>query len=135
MFVNHGLYVREALEAVGWIDEEAFAFYHADGDIGLRLAEHGYACVQAPDSYIEHYADANPVVRESNLARQQADWAAYSDRWGRLGAPARDWIDTRHDDPYRTARRYWGPLLTSRTYRLAQRLVPAVRRRLQPRAR
>lgn len=45
VFVNHGLFVRSALEDVGYVDEEAFAFYHADGDVALRLAEHGYACV------------------------------------------------------------------------------------------
>jgi len=30
MFVNHGLYLRTALEKAGWIDEENYKFYHAD---------------------------------------------------------------------------------------------------------
>ncbi|MEA2470296.1 MAG: hypothetical protein QOE38_1295 [Thermoleophilaceae bacterium] len=120
LFVNHGLYAREALEQVGYIDEDKFAFYHADGDLALRLAEAGYPCVASDDSYIEHYADANPAVRASNLGRQRADWEAYSARWGKLEEPSESWLWREHHDGHGTARRYWGPLLTSPTYRRVQ---------------
>src|SRR5256885_7535383 len=42
MFVNHGLYLREALETVGYAREEPYVFYHADGDLSLRKGEAGY---------------------------------------------------------------------------------------------
>ena len=117
LFVNHGLYLRDALEEVGFIDEEGYAFYHADGDLAQRLAEAGHACVASEDSYIEHYADANPAVRASNLVRERADWETYSTRWGKLGEPAEPWLWREHHDAHQTARRYWGPLLTNLNYR------------------
>jgi hypothetical protein len=80
---------------------------------------------------VEHYADANPTVRTSNLERQDDDWRAYRERWERLGKPERDWLEKRHDDPHGTARKYWGPLRSSRTYRFALRAVPAARARAQ----
>jgi GT2 family glycosyltransferase len=121
LFVNHGLYLRAALEEVGFIDEESFAFYHADGDLALRLADAGYPCVAAEDSYVEHYADANPAVRATNLGRQRADWQTYSARWAKLGEPSRPWLERAHHDAHGTARRYWGPLLTNPTYRRLQK--------------
>jgi GT2 family glycosyltransferase len=117
LFVNHGLYAREALEAVGFIDEESFAFYHADGDLALRLADAGYPCVASEDSYVEHYADANPAVRATNVGRQRADWETYSARWGRLEEPREPWLWREHRDVHDTARRYWGPLLTNLNFR------------------
>jgi GT2 family glycosyltransferase len=112
LFVNHGLFAREALAAVGYIDEEAFGFYHADGDVALRMDAAGYPCVVSRDSYIEHLADANPVVRESNLRTQRRDWESYRERWGHLGEPARDWEETAYRDPTDTVHRYWGRVVT-----------------------
>jgi len=107
LFVNHGLYTKAALEAVGYIDETTFHFYHADGDLCLRMWEKGFTCVDGPDSYIEHRTHANRRVRASNDEKQQHDWNAYQRRWQNLGVPAQDWIEKDFDDPARTARRYW----------------------------
>jgi glycosyltransferase involved in cell wall biosynthesis len=135
MFVNHGLFTRAALADVDYIDEEAFAFYHADGDLALRMSERGWKFVESPGSFVEHYADANPVVRASNLATQQADWAAYSERWGHLGTPEQDWLRRQYNDSRNTVRHYWGPLLTSRTYRLAQQATNRLAREFRARRR
>jgi GT2 family glycosyltransferase len=107
LFVNHGLYTKDALQAVGYIDEDTFHFYHADGDLCLRMADAGFACIDSPDSYIEHRTHANRRVRASNTERQQHDWDAYRQRWEKLGAPKQDWIEKSYDDPTRTAHRYW----------------------------
>jgi GT2 family glycosyltransferase len=131
LFVNHGLYVREALEQVGYIDEDNFAFYHADGDLALRLDEAGYPCIASEDSYIEHYADANPVVRASNLGRQRTDWETYSARWAKLGEPSRQWLERQHHDTHGTARRYWGPLLTNPNYRRLQKASEIITDRIK----
>jgi GT2 family glycosyltransferase len=117
MFVNHGLYSRPALEAVHYIDADSYSFYHADGDLGLRMWEAGFTCVDSPRSYVEHYADAAPLVRRGNLARQQEDWQTYERRWSHLGAPDADWLWRAHADAQDTVRRYWGPLLTTAVYR------------------
>ena len=49
LFVNHGLYLREALQKVNFIDDTNFFFYHADGDLSLRIWEAGYTCIDSPD--------------------------------------------------------------------------------------
>jgi GT2 family glycosyltransferase len=107
VFVNHGLYLREALETVGYIDAEQYFFYHADGDLSLRMWEAGYDTVEAEDSFIEHYAHANEAVRVTNSERQSDDWAAYEARWGALGEPAEGWRFRAFDDVTHTAVVYW----------------------------
>jgi glycosyltransferase involved in cell wall biosynthesis len=81
MFVNHGLYLRTALEDVGYIDEETYMFYHADGDLCLTMWQQGYECIDSPDSYIEHYSHANCKARKSNTERQQEDRRNYHKKW------------------------------------------------------
>lgn len=108
MFVNHGLYLRKALEDVNYVDEESYQFYHADGDLCLRMWERGYKCVDSPDSYIEHHSHANKRVRKKNLGTQSEDWGNYVKRWGKLGKPKRDWVERKFQDPNETASRYWG---------------------------
>lgn len=107
LFVNHGLYVTEALRAINYADEENYFFYHADGDICLRLWDAGYTCVDSPDSFIEHRSDANEVVRSTNLERQQKDWAVYKGRWEQLGVPDEDWLYKNYTDRHHTAEKYW----------------------------
>ena len=107
MFVNHGLYTRKALEAINYIDAENFSFYHADGDICLRMAEAGFACIDAPDSYIEHYSDANLEVRATNQVKQKQDWETYENRWKHLGMPTEDWKYKKFKDRHKTADKYW----------------------------
>ena len=108
VFVNHGLFCREAMASVGYADEKAFRFYHGDGDLVLRMEDAGWQCLDAPASFVEHFSHANPAQRGANLETREEDWAAYERRWGHLGAPDSDWIELSHDDPHRTARRYWG---------------------------
>jgi GT2 family glycosyltransferase len=108
MFVNHGLYLRSALEEINFIDAKSFFFYHADGDLSLRLWEAGYKCVDSPDSYIEHYSDANAEVRATNMERQKQDWAVYEKRWGHLKMPSKDWLEKSYKDRKKTAEKYWG---------------------------
>lgn len=133
LFVNHGLYAREALASVGFADEEAFSFYHGDGDLALRLADTGWSCVIGEDSFVEHLAHANLAVRASNLRTQQADWDAYRARWAHLGEPQRDWESRRFDDPADTVHRYWGPATTSPVLRRLGQMAFHARRALSER--
>ena len=104
MFVNHGLYLRQALEEIGYADEDTYHFYHADGDICLRMMEQGYDCIDSPESFVEHHAHANVLLREGNLARQQTDWSRYCARWEHLGKPDLDWLECTFNDPACTVR-------------------------------
>lgn len=80
MYVNHGLYLRSALEEIGFIDEEFF-FYNGDSDLCLRLWQKGYEIVACPDSYVEHYPHANIEVRNTNYDKFNADRDRYFKKW------------------------------------------------------
>jgi glycosyltransferase involved in cell wall biosynthesis len=81
MFVNHGMYLKKALEDVAYIDEETYQFYHADGDLCLKMWQKGYSVIDSPNSYIEHYLHANISVRESNYKLANSDWRNYLNKW------------------------------------------------------
>lgn len=81
MFVNHGMYLNHAITDVGYIDEDNFTFYHADGDLCLKLWQKGYSVIDSPDSYIEHFSHANSVVRKSNSKSQKQDNENYLKKW------------------------------------------------------
>jgi GT2 family glycosyltransferase len=81
IFVNHGMFYKKGLEEVGYIDEDSYLFYHADGDLCLKLWQAGYSCIDSPNSFIEHYAHANITVRNTNLDNQKRDWNNFSNKW------------------------------------------------------
>lgn len=111
MFVNHGLYLRSALEEVGWIDEDRYQFYHADGDLCLKLWHNGYEVVDGPKSFVEHFMHANLKVRRNNMSTQENDWKAYLERWTKIYYdPTKDnsdgWMYQSYDDPTLTSRSF-----------------------------
>lgn len=80
LYVNHGLYLRTALEEVGYADEEYF-FYNGDSDMCLKMWQNGYEVVASPNSYVEHYPHANLAVRSTNYDRFNADKERYFKKW------------------------------------------------------
>lgn len=111
MTVNHGLYLNEALKEVGYIDEENYSFYYADGDLCLKLWEKGYAIIDSKHSYIEHYSHANIKVRISNLSRERIDWNNYMEKWRETCCdPVDGGVDgaiyREYNDPSRTAEKF-----------------------------
>jgi GT2 family glycosyltransferase len=81
LYVNHGMFLRAALQAVDYIDEDTFFFYNADGDLCLKLWQHGYQVLESHDSYIEHYPHANVAVRSTNYVRFKSDLKNYLSKW------------------------------------------------------
>ena len=81
LYVNHGMYLSQALQAVDYIDEESFQFYTADMDVCLKIWQKGYECIAAPDSYVEHYPHANIKVRRSNNSVQHQDTKKFMNKW------------------------------------------------------
>lgn len=111
MFVNHGLYLRSALEEVGWIDEERYRFYHADGDLCLKLWQNGYEVADSRNSFVEHFTHANHTIRKENLISQQNDWQAYLDRWLNIyydpnKSNSADWLYMDYFDETHTVRSF-----------------------------
>lgn len=76
MFVNHGLYLRSALEEVGWIDEQTYQFYHADGDVCLKLWQAGYSVVDCKSAFVEHCDH----VKAGRISSSK-DWENYLKKW------------------------------------------------------
>ena len=81
LYVNQGMYLKQALEEVGYIDEDTYMFYFADCDLCLKMLQKGYKCIESPDSYILHYAHANKEVRGSNSVFFQEEFENFKDRW------------------------------------------------------
>ena len=109
--VNHGMFLRRALEEVGWIDEDRYQFYHADGDLCLKLWQQGYEVADCPDAFVEHFRHANSTARQQNMQNQHADWLAYLNQWtGIYYDPDKDntggWIYSDYQDHHRTIRKF-----------------------------
>lgn len=81
LYVNHGLYLKQALEDVGYIDEETYFFYNGDGDLCLKMWQQGYECIPSSNSFIEHYPHANLDVIKTNHKQQDQDNSAYFKKW------------------------------------------------------
>lgn len=108
LMVNHGLFLRDALEEVGWVDEDRYTFYKADGDLCLRLWEAGYEIIDAPDAFVEHYFDEQENIRLQNNDTLAKDKAAYVTRWKHLTILSRlkaemDKTFLPFQDPFHTA--------------------------------
>ncbi len=109
VFINHGLYLKSALEEVGYADEKTFRFYHGDSDLALKLWHAGYVCEASPESFIEHYSHANTTVRATNFEGERADWEAFTRKWSGIfydpsSPETGSWQEIAFDDPHRTAR-------------------------------
>jgi GT2 family glycosyltransferase len=126
MFVNHGLYLTSALREINYADEDAFSFYHADGDLCLRLWEVGYEVIDCKTSFVEHYSDANTEVRLSNLENQRKDWSTYLKRWGNLLAESNGfeggWEYLDHKDQRETAKLFRKMFLKDKVRKKIKRL-------------
>ena len=141
--VNHGLYRREALVAINYADEDAFAFYNADSDLCMRMHDAGYAIVDSPGSFVEHHSHANEGVRATNEHHMSEDDLRFMARWGHLDPDRKTWDEVLgrkkivFHDPARTAKAWepidrWKPETHARRFRKASY---AVRDRLQVRSR
>jgi GT2 family glycosyltransferase len=111
MFVNHGMFPRKVLEEIGWVEEDSYRFYHADGDLCLRLWQLGYEVVDCPGAFVEHFQHANSKVRRENLQNQESDWSTYLHRWkGIFYDPEKNntggWRYYEHKDPYITVKKF-----------------------------
>jgi hypothetical protein len=109
MLVNHGMFLREAVEAIDWIDEERYRFYHADNDLALRLWSAGGTIEACPTAFVEHFSHANVAVRASNESVEPADRAALVERWAATfddGGEWPRWTAFPFEDPHRTVRRF-----------------------------
>jgi len=109
--VNHGLYLKKALEDVDFIDEKAYMFYAADWDLVQRMVKKGYRTIDCVDAYVEHYGHATLVTRQKNNELREKDRNMYFERYGALiGSMSNDdafkEIQKEYNDPSRTVRQF-----------------------------
>ena len=81
LMVNHGIFLKRALEKVNYANENSYMFYKADGDLCLKMWQAGYEIVDCPTSFVEHYYNPNEAVRRTNNAVLEQDRAAYKKKW------------------------------------------------------
>jgi glycosyltransferase involved in cell wall biosynthesis len=81
LFVNHGMFLKNALKEINYIDENTYDFYFADSDLCLRLLQNGYSIIPSSNSYIEHYPHANLSIRKINSEKVTNDREAFKKRW------------------------------------------------------
>lgn len=125
--VNHGLFLREALDTVGFADEETYCFYYGDVDLTYKLFEKGYSVIPFENSFIEHYLHANLSNRASNNLTQLSDQKSFINKWQNksLSLSGVDWNAGEKkrwisfQDPTKTANLF---LPFNRTYRLSQNI-------------
>ena len=81
IYVNHGLYLRSALEEIDWIDEETYQFYCADMDLCLRLQQHDYEVIDCQTAFVEHYEDPRAILRTTGSTTMEQDHDALIEKW------------------------------------------------------
>ena len=81
--VNHGMYRRDVMEEIGWIDEDYYRFYHADGDLCLKIWQRGYQIIDCPAAKVDHYVDpySHTRLQTREVIDQKVDWSRYLERW------------------------------------------------------
>lgn len=91
LYVNHGLYLNQAMREAGYVSEDEFHFYFADTDLALKIRQHGYQIIASPRSFVEHYFDATPEIRASNNdVRKEKDRLWLIDKWAGVTYPSED---------------------------------------------
>jgi glycosyltransferase involved in cell wall biosynthesis len=91
ILVNHGMYRRELLASLGWIDEVNYQFYLADTDLSLKIWRQGYQIAVSYNSLVEHFRYDFDPKRTENLALSKGsqDSKRFAQIWGTAteGAP------------------------------------------------
>ena len=113
LMVNHGIFLKHALERVNYVDEERYVFYKADSDLCLKMWQAGYEIVDSPTSFVEHYYDPSEFARRSNNALLKQDRKACKEKWQGIyyfknGPNFKGKLYSRKKDDYLTAEKNWG---------------------------
>jgi glycosyltransferase involved in cell wall biosynthesis len=91
ILVNHGMYRRDLLARLGWIDEENYQFYLADTDLSLKIWNQGYQVALSYNSLVEHFRfDFDPNRTQNlSLSKESQDSERFTQLWGTTaeGAP------------------------------------------------
>jgi glycosyltransferase involved in cell wall biosynthesis len=85
VYVNHGLYLRKALEEVNYINEYDYFFYCADTDLTFRLIKAGYTVEATTKALIEHCQHITVKIRRENKGKIKKDFGMMKLRFSKTG--------------------------------------------------
>jgi GT2 family glycosyltransferase len=112
IFVNHGLFLRTALEDVNFIDEETYFFYYGDADLCLKIWQKGYQCIESPDSYIEHFSHAFNSKNKTQRSKPDSnDKESFLKKWTNIFYENKDkytggWLEKEYTDKTETVKKF-----------------------------
>jgi len=69
VYLNHGIYLKKALDEVGYINEDDYKFYCADTDLSFRLVREGYSIETSSEALVEHSQHILVKVRQANKGK------------------------------------------------------------------
>ena len=102
LYVNHGLYLNEALKEVDYISEDEYHFYFADTDLALKMKQAQYEIIASDKSLVEHYFEATPEIRASNNdSKKEKDRLYLIEKWSGKAYPSDE------ESKYRKVVGYW----------------------------
>jgi len=64
--LNHGFYLKEALEDVGYLDEKNYNFYFADSDVIMRIGMKGWKTIALESCFAEHLCHKPTFNKKKN---------------------------------------------------------------------
>ncbi len=79
--INHGMYLKNALENIGYCEEEKYPFYYGDGDLSLKLWKAGYSIIDCKKAFVEHFHFATMSIRQRNSEKKEIHKKVYMDSW------------------------------------------------------
>ena len=107
--INYGVYLKKALEEVGYCEEDNYPFYYGDGDLSLKLWKAGYSIIDCKKAFVEHFHFATMRIRQKNSDQKEEHKKIYMNKWKNIYYD-KD-IDNQsgkiflnYTDPYNTAR-------------------------------
>jgi glycosyltransferase involved in cell wall biosynthesis len=87
LYVNHGLYLNDAMKEVNYCDEN-YHFYFSDTDLVLKMKHMGYEVISSVNSFVEHYFEATPEIRASNNdTSKEEDRMRLINKWAGVAYP------------------------------------------------
>ncbi|MDR1023605.1 MAG: glycosyltransferase [Prevotellaceae bacterium] len=77
VLVNHGFFLKEALEGINYLDEINYNFYAGDGDVCMRLNEAGWKTIPLNGCFAEHLCHKPVFNKAKNYLQSHLDDMAF----------------------------------------------------------
>lgn len=113
--LNHGIYLKKALEHVGYADETTYSFYAADVDLSFKLHDAGLPVIVAKNSYLEHHNHISKEYKNENYSKRDKEEEALLRKWSQI------WGEEYFESNIRWRREVVEYTDPGRTYRLFQK--------------